>query len=290
MKNPDFICIGAQKAGTTWLHRNLDTHPDVSFPYFKELHYYDEIEEGICTNLYCRFFDGHWKNEWWRHTLKYSLYEAYKAKDLHKLMWLSKYFFAPRGKRWYRSLFPNEAGTITGDMTPEYGILRQELIRQIHSNYPQTKIILLLRNPIERDWSNIKMWQKRVKGMKSIQDVDMQFLIGQAKHNNDLSNYKMMIENWGSIFPKENFLIRFFDEIKEDPINLLKDTYKFLGINSDHSAGTEKSVVNKGLTDKIPDEVASVLKEKHFDNLRAIEPLFEAQPTNYVTKWMKESY
>ena len=39
---PDFLIVGAQKAGTTWLHRNLRAHPQVWMPHDKELHYFDE--------------------------------------------------------------------------------------------------------------------------------------------------------------------------------------------------------------------------------------------------------
>ncbi|MGD1948605.1 MAG: hypothetical protein ACFB14_03045 [Leptolyngbyaceae cyanobacterium] len=37
----DFLGIGAQKAGTTWLWSILKTHPDVWIPPKKELHYFD---------------------------------------------------------------------------------------------------------------------------------------------------------------------------------------------------------------------------------------------------------
>src|SRR4051812_18116714 len=38
---PDFICIGAQKAGTGWLYEQLRAHPDFWMPPLKELHYFD---------------------------------------------------------------------------------------------------------------------------------------------------------------------------------------------------------------------------------------------------------
>lgn len=38
---PKFICIGSQRAGTTWLHMCLDEHPEVFVPETKELHYFD---------------------------------------------------------------------------------------------------------------------------------------------------------------------------------------------------------------------------------------------------------
>lgn len=41
-----FLGIGAQKAGTTWLYKQLASHPQVRFPAGKELHYWDLREAG----------------------------------------------------------------------------------------------------------------------------------------------------------------------------------------------------------------------------------------------------
>jgi len=38
---PDFICIGAQKAGTTWLYKQLESHTEVEMAHPKEVHYFD---------------------------------------------------------------------------------------------------------------------------------------------------------------------------------------------------------------------------------------------------------
>lgn len=46
MVGSDFICIGAAKAGTTWLHRVLNNHPQVELPDFKEVHYFDQVQIG----------------------------------------------------------------------------------------------------------------------------------------------------------------------------------------------------------------------------------------------------
>lgn len=40
----DFLCIGAQKAGTSWLHHQLDLLPEIYFPRGKEVHYWDWVE------------------------------------------------------------------------------------------------------------------------------------------------------------------------------------------------------------------------------------------------------
>ncbi|MEO9945223.1 sulfotransferase [Paraglaciecola sp.] len=47
---PKFICIGAQRAGTTWLHECLSEHPDVYVPPEKELHFFDRFyDRGISS-------------------------------------------------------------------------------------------------------------------------------------------------------------------------------------------------------------------------------------------------
>jgi hypothetical protein len=56
MNLPDFICIGVQRAGTTWLYECLKEHPDVFVPETKELHFFnDNFEKGI--EFYSNFFE-----------------------------------------------------------------------------------------------------------------------------------------------------------------------------------------------------------------------------------------
>src|ERR1700759_3980060 len=40
---PDFLCIGAQKAGTSWLDRNLRRHPKLWLPPMKELQFFSHL-------------------------------------------------------------------------------------------------------------------------------------------------------------------------------------------------------------------------------------------------------
>src|SRR2546423_4071056 len=42
---PDFLCIGAQKAGTSWLYHQLNSHPDFWMPPVKELRYFDSLSK-----------------------------------------------------------------------------------------------------------------------------------------------------------------------------------------------------------------------------------------------------
>lgn len=57
MERPNFIGIGAQRAGTTWLYANLRQHPDVFLPETKELRYFNfGYEHG--ENSYLSHFAG----------------------------------------------------------------------------------------------------------------------------------------------------------------------------------------------------------------------------------------
>jgi hypothetical protein len=47
---PDFLCVGAQKAGTSWLYHQLTLHPDFWMPPIKELHYFDTLSRVKLNN------------------------------------------------------------------------------------------------------------------------------------------------------------------------------------------------------------------------------------------------
>jgi hypothetical protein len=55
---PDFLGIGAQKAGTTWLYDNLSAHPDLFLPRPKELHYFDRTFHESLRSYAARFAAG----------------------------------------------------------------------------------------------------------------------------------------------------------------------------------------------------------------------------------------
>ena len=63
MTGPTFICIGAIKSGTTWLHYTLQQHPGVWLPPLKELRYFNEPEYNLSGRL---FGKDKKRYEYWR--------------------------------------------------------------------------------------------------------------------------------------------------------------------------------------------------------------------------------
>lgn len=59
----NFLCIGAQKAGTTWLYEHLSRHPEVAFPGGKEVHYWNARRDELPLAWYLDLFaDDHLVN------------------------------------------------------------------------------------------------------------------------------------------------------------------------------------------------------------------------------------
>ncbi len=121
---PNLFLVGAQKCGTTSLHRYLASHPDIFMSSPKEPRFFckDLIEESdqFINSLpaYCK---------------KDSLYTLYKFRTIED----------------YLSLFDtSEKYKIYGEASPIY-IYSKIAAKEIASFNPNAKIIILLRNPIE---------------------------------------------------------------------------------------------------------------------------------------------
>jgi hypothetical protein len=114
---PDFIIIGAQKCGTTFLYQLLVQHPHVKPAFAKEVHYFD-LNFG-------------------------------------------------RGDNWYRSFFPlqirNSHTYITGEASPYY-LFHPHAPKRASAVVPDAKLIVLLRNPVDRAYSHYQHQVERVKG------------------------------------------------------------------------------------------------------------------------------
>ena len=114
---PDFLCIGAQKAGTTWLFENLNGHPEMWLPPVKEVHYFNRVR----TN---EIILGDWEI-----THPEGFYDRYikdqMPPNLTRIRWLRQFYRARLSKNWYLSLFDDKYvnGKVCGDITPGYSTL-----------------------------------------------------------------------------------------------------------------------------------------------------------------------
>src|ERR1051326_9148102 len=119
---------------------------------------------------------------------------------------------------FYRRLFRCKGDLLSGDITPPYWNLDDETVGRIAERLPQTKIILLLRDPIARVWSRICMSYES-GGFDTDLLNDAAALRGYMERNRKLGGlfatqvYKRCEEH----APGQPFRLFFFDDIAQRP-------------------------------------------------------------------------
>lgn len=210
---PDFLIVGAQKAGTTALFTYINAHPKV-VNHTGEIHFFD-------LN-----FD--------------------------------------QGTKWYKNQFPErpKSDYLIGDKSPYY-LFHPSVPERVFSLYPNIKIIILLRNPIDRAysqyWMNIRYETetlsfeeainaepKRLAGETEKLLLNPGYCSDQHKRFSYLSRgiYVDQIKRWMSFFPSEKILILLSDDLKNNPTHVMNKVFSFLELpNYDKIRFTSK---NKG--------------------------------------------
>ncbi|MEM7490003.1 MAG: sulfotransferase [Pseudomonadota bacterium] len=174
-----FFCIGAQKAGTTWLDGMLRRHPDCHLPANKEVRYWDWrvdrpqrfahqiAEERVAAAR------GHlrsallkpWRLPWARRRLAAA--ETYRA--------MLRAAGTPEGEALYvRHVMGGYAGQgVAGDVSPGYSLLETPDFTRMARVHPNTRFVVLLRDPVARHWSAIKHRFRKGLGDGTVDDAEV---------------------------------------------------------------------------------------------------------------------
>lgn len=258
---PSFICIGAQKAGTTWLAKQLKVHPDIWIPPQKELHYFDRSDrysssrELSVTSLKHRLQDDAWVER-----SKERILRSLNNKNPAMTKWWSDYLFAEYSDSWYLSLFDSKPGKVTGELTPSYSILTPKDVLKMAELLPKTKIIFLMRNPVLRAWSMLRFASQQGKAI-DFNDVESLVRETNARSQAQRSDYTRTIDNYAKAFGKDRILVGFYDAIASNPQDLIKQVLSFLDVDS--------TLTNRMEFDMIPNVSPKIeMPEVVFDHLR----------------------
>ena len=239
---PDFLILGPQRTGSTWLTYHLQVHPEVFLPHSKELYYFsDLVKKGPRRSV--------------------SSFTEYLEQ-----MRDSPIRF---GRKYLRCLIRcgrPYAPKIRGEATASYATLPSDLIGELLAINPELKAILFLRDPIERAWSHAK---------KDLVDRDdlvvdevepekfRRFFSTSGQMKRTL--YSKMIENWRTHLKEGHLLVGEFSAIRKHPKDLLLELLKFLGVSSEERFLSESSLnktVNPTRSAKIPDWIDEMLREE----------------------------
>jgi hypothetical protein len=271
---PKFIGIGAQKAGTTWLHRNLQDHPQIWMPR-KEVHYFDR-KTNDRSNAVTRIFGRNSTAKQWRKQVRHwTKRHLITNPSLQELLWDFKFYMRRYNDDWYASIFEPDKGRVTGEITPAYSALKPEKVAHIHELMPDSKLIFMMRNPIERVWSQAVMsFDKVEKG--SAKSVPQEELFRRLERDSArlLTNYQRTLETWSSYYPPEQIFVGFLEDVHFHPEDLLQSIFAFLGVDPSFRARSPQKKVHSRSVGRMPARFATHLAKSYKEEMGWLEERF----------------
>jgi hypothetical protein len=271
---------------TTWLWANLREHPEIWMPPFKEIHYFSRSPAYASPNwlaserLHSRLFGRQPRDIFWRTWLRSRVREHLRRRNLPLIRWEWRFFFGRYNDDWYASLFEPGQGKVRGEITHAYSILNPKDVEHIKTLMPRVKVIFMLRNPIDRAWSQIRF--------DKAHDEPLAHLIGfiNGAHQTWRSDYVRTIKIWRECFSEEQFLIAFYDQIKHEPQALLSKIGDFLEVGyNELDSQNIHSRVHISAKKNIPPELSIYLTKKYLPQIKQLSQLLGG----HAHSWLEEA-
>ncbi len=205
---PDFVGVGSQKCGTTWLAAVLAQHPEILFSKSKEIGFFStEFHRGY------KWYNSHFAEKNGRIAGEISVNYAYTPRPDP-----SRKQFYP--KRNYRNelLFWRKRPSA-----------RDEMLK----HYPGLKVFMMLRNPIDRAWSHYWYWRNRKERIGKAKSVVpfAQMFNEDGRWIRLQGEYATLLTYWREAFPDMG--VFFYDDLVNDPERFAKDAFRFLEVSED---------------------------------------------------------
>ena len=210
----DFFIVGAPKAGTTSLFHYLDEHPEIGMSSQKEPDYFSD-KDIQNRGMY---------------------YGKNRIDTIEK----------------YHDLFDDTNSKLKGEGSVSY-LFYNNVPAKIKEYNPNAKIIIMLRNPIDRAFSHYLMDYRLGVVSNTFEDI----VFKQSKHKHaslfyqqyvKVSEYTVQIERYLDFFSADNILVIDYEDFKEDVLGVVNKTFLFLGVNQ----GFEPNVIKKYNTFTMP--------------------------------------
>ena len=245
---PDFLILGAQKAGTTSLYNYLQRHPRVAPAFTKEVHYF----------------------------------------TLHR----------DEPEAWYRAHFPRvrsleRRGAVTGEATPYY-LFEPRAPRRVARVLPESRFVLLLRDPVERAYSHyqhecargreslgfaaaLETEEKRLTSEleRMARDPSYTSAVHQQQSYFSRGLYAQQLERWREHYPAERFLILQSEAFFADPAATCQRVFEFLELPHHPLGGLQ--AVNQRAYAPLDPQLRAELAERYAPHNRALEEFVGAR-------------
>lgn len=238
--------IGATKAGTTWLHRYLASHPECAMPAIKELHYFNSLTDtakarrlgvlaGQRAKVAARLNTG---------SLEQASRRAERVVALDQLISLLSAPGDPAAN--YLTYMGDQAGEarLVGDITPAYSLLPADDLAKMAALTPVTRFVYILRDPVDRLWSNMRMVAARQSNTESqtgamARRLFDKVIAGKNPQAFSRSDYASALTRIEAAVPDAQRLTLFFENLFK--VETVRQICRFLGL-SYVTAQTQHSV------------------------------------------------
>lgn len=221
-KLPTFLIVGAVKAGTTSLHEYLQLHPEVFMSPVKETNYFSDADMQF----------EHFNLDY-RQDISVNL-EKYLAGPMDKKVHIAHVRTWEQYQQLFRDVKDEKA---IGEVSNSYLYL-PSTASAIKNKLPQAKVIMILRNPVERLYSQFLMNLRLGK----IAETDLLKEIEndqQKKHKGwgvshlylEVGNYYEQVKRYYDHFPAGQIKVIIFDDFKKDAAGVMKDLFNFIGVD-----------------------------------------------------------
>ena len=224
---PDFLCIGAMKAGTTWLHGNLAEHRGFWLPPLKELRYFNSIHipgphqegdpAGRATQIEARLARLRAPGR------------VLGPRQRQVVACLEAMAEGPQSDAWYTRIFGFRGpGDVTGDICPQYALLPEAGIRHALALNPRLKAVALLRDPASRALAHMAMHCGPGATAAAVL-ARMQTPRWDALYYG-YSDYAAWLGRWRATLPPDSLHVEVMPAIKREPQAVLRRISAFLGV------------------------------------------------------------
>lgn len=279
---PDFVCVGAQKAATTWLYSAIRWVPGLFLPAIKELHYFSELYNTDAK----RFGPKHRAEQ--INQIR-AFHSAKKSRTPYEDMILNQLDHLDTDQTsddWYRGIFDFASDhEICGEICPCYMSMPTRGVRHVMSINPLMKVLVLVRDPVDRVWSHMRMHSKN-GALNFDLDTILSGKVPLGPYMN-YTDYANSIRRWQSMTGHGRFHAIVYDRIGEDPQSVIDEILDFVGVER---AVTKKNLSKNVFSGKkvtLPVE----LRAKLFADLQPqydfLSDLFPSQVESWVERHQK---
>lgn len=212
MTRPNFLIIGAGRAGTTSLHHYVGQHPDVFTSPIKETNYFAYRVAASSAASAGAAPPGSAEPE-----------TTFPVRSLGK----------------YRKLFRGASGArAVGEASPRY-MADPRVADEIAAVLPDVRIVAILRDPVERAYSSYLFHRRDGRETRSFDEAIRQEREGTAdpglrfgqRHYTSLGFYDRLLAPYFERFPRDRIGIFLFDDLRRDAEGLMRDLFRFLGVD-----------------------------------------------------------